>query len=67
MRNLEFGYTLPKHWVQKASLQDVRFYIAGQNLFTISNLPDVDPEQADNNILGYPTMKIINIGLNLKF
>lgn len=67
MRNLEFGYTLPKHWAQKASLQDVRFYIAGQNLFTISNLPDVDPEQADNNILGYPTMKIINIGLNLKF
>ena len=67
LRNLEFGYTLPKFLVQKANISDVRFYVAGTNLLTFSNAPGVDPESPETNGLGYPTTRVINVGINLKF
>ena len=67
LRNLEFGYTVPKHITQKALISDLRLYVAGTNLFTITNAPGIDPESDESNGLGYPTTRIINIGLNLKF
>ncbi|WP_019539923.1 SusC/RagA family TonB-linked outer membrane protein [Proteiniphilum sp. X52] len=67
VRNLEFGYTVPKSIVNKASISDLRLYLAGQNLFGLTNLINVDPEIQDTNGLAYPTMRIINVGLTLKF
>jgi TonB-linked outer membrane protein, SusC/RagA family/TonB-dependent outer membrane receptor, SusC/RagA subfamily, signature region len=67
LRNLEFGYTLPKSIVNRASISDVRFYVAGQNLFGLTNLIGVDPEINETNGLAYPTMRIINVGITLKF
>ncbi len=67
LRNLEFGYTLPKNLLAKAKIVNLRFYVAGTNLFALSNVQGVDPEQQDDNGLGYPTMRVFNIGMNLKF
>jgi len=67
LRNLEFGYTVPKSFVNKASISDLRLYVAGQNLFGLTNLIGVDPEIIDTNGLAYPTMRIINVGITLKF
>ena len=67
VRNLEFGYNFPKSIVEKASLSDLRLYVAGQKLFGISNLIGVDPEIQETNGLAYPTTRIVNIGLTVKF
>ncbi|MCD8043569.1 MAG: TonB-dependent receptor [Tannerellaceae bacterium] len=67
LSNLDFGYTLPKHIVRKAHIENLRIYLAGQNLFAITNVQGVDPEQRDTNGLAYPTMRMVNIGINLKF
>ncbi|MFS8616689.1 MAG: SusC/RagA family TonB-linked outer membrane protein, partial [Solitalea sp.] len=67
LRNLELGYSLPQKFLNPLSLSHVRFYIAGQNLFTISNLDGVDPEGDATNGLGYPTIRIVNFGLNVQF
>lgn len=67
LRNLEFGYNFPKSIVSKASLSDLRLYVAGQNLFGFTNLIGVDPEIQDTNGLAYPTMRIVNLGITLKF
>lgn len=67
LRNLEIGYTIPKQILSKAMISDLRVYIAGQNLLTVSNLPGVDPEITQTSGLVYPTTRIINIGINLKF
>lgn len=67
VRNLEFGYNVPKHIVNKISISDLRLYFSGQNLFGFTNLVGVDPEIQDTNGLAYPTMRIINLGLTLKF
>lgn len=67
LRNLEFGYTLPKQIVAKAGISNVRLYLSGTNLLTISNLPIMDPECVNTNGLDYPTMRVFNVGINLKF
>lgn len=67
VRNLEFGYNVPKSIVEKASLSDLRIYLAGQNLIGLSNLIGVDPEIQETNGLAYPTTRIVNIGLTVKF
>lgn len=67
VRNMEFGYTIPKSILERMSISDLRLYVAGQNLFGITNLIGVDPEINETNGLAYPTMRIINVGLTLKF
>lgn len=66
LRNLEVGYTFPKEWLQRCKISNLRIYLAGQNLFTLTNVP-IDPEVSAANGAAYPTMRIINLGLTLKF
>ncbi|WP_083257039.1 SusC/RagA family TonB-linked outer membrane protein [Arcticibacter eurypsychrophilus] len=67
LRNLELGYNIPKKILSKVNISGVRVYVAGTNLFAITNVEGADPEQQDENGLGYPTMRMYNFGLNLKF
>lgn len=67
LRNFELGYTFPKQFVNKAGMSDVRMYVGGTNIFTLTNIKGVDPESDQSNGLGYPTTRVINVGVNLKF
>lgn len=67
LRNLELGYTVPKKILAKSMIADLRFYVAGTNLFTLTNVPGIDPEIEESNGLAYPTTRVINVGLNIKF
>lgn len=67
LRNLELGYTFPKQWLNKTGLSHLRLFVSGTNLLTLSNLSVMDPECASDNGLDYPPMRIINVGVNLKF
>lgn len=46
LKNLSFGYALPKQWIEKVGVENMRIYFAGTNLFTIDDLKKygVDPE-----------------------
>jgi TonB-linked SusC/RagA family outer membrane protein len=67
LRNIELGYTVPKQLVNRAGISDMRLYVGGSNIFTLTNIKGVDPESDQTNGLGYPTMRVINVGINLKF
>ena len=67
LRNLEFGYSLPKSILAKAFITDLRLYVSGQNLLTLTNTHGIDPEIENSAGLAYPTTRIINLGLTLKF
>lgn len=67
LRNLEFGYSLPKTLLAKAFISDLRLYVSGQNLLTLTNTHGIDPEIENSAGLAYPTTRIINLGLTLKF
>ncbi|NDV60345.1 TonB-dependent receptor [Bacteroides sp. 519] len=79
LKTLELGYTLPKIWVHKVGIQDLRFYVNAYNLLTITGLDNIDPERpgrqggannnADEGILfyNYPVNRTFNIGATIKF
>ena len=48
LKNLTLDYTLPKKWVDAINFESIKFYISGDNLFTLTPLkkhaPNYDPE-----------------------
>ena len=71
MKNIQLGYTLPKAWVNKAGLGNVRVYLSGDNLLTFTDILNVfDPEAIGGgwgNGRLYPLQKNISVGLNVNF
>lgn len=68
LKTLALGYNLPKHLLLKASIRQLRVYVAGTNLFTINPLKkyDIDPEAPSGQAAYYyPQQKTVSIGLNL--
>lgn len=66
LKQIEVGYTLPKKTLSKIGVSDLRIYLTGSNIFSISSFKDWDVEMAGNG-LGYPLQQTFNIGLNLTF
>lgn len=69
LKNVEIGYTLPKHLIRFAGLQNVRFYVQGMNLLTFDGLDDVDVDPETNNGDGswYPIQRIFNFGVDITY
>ena len=68
LKNIEIGYTIPMNrLVPKLGATGLRFYVAGYNLLTLSELKFVDPETSDEGYQTYPQMRIINTGVKLTF
>lgn len=44
LKNLTLGYTLPASVTQSIGMTDLRFYVTGQNVFTITDYSGLDPE-----------------------
>lgn len=74
LRNAQLGYTLPASLTQRIKLQKVRFYVSGQNLFTISSYSGMDPEVGQSSSLSrgidygiYPQNISFTGGINVTF
>lgn len=67
MKNLQFGYKLPKHVTENSFLSSVRIFASAQNLLTWTSLPkDLDPESPSDNRY-YPQVKTYTFGVNVNF
>jgi len=79
MKNLVLGYTLPREWVQKATISNLRVYIQAENLITITKYTGLDPELTLRDMGsgsdlargidggGYPNIIKYIFGVNLTF
>lgn len=68
MKNVQFGYTFPKKWMDRLGVQNLRIYYSAENLFTIHNmLVDFDPETKVERGSNYPLSKTHSFGINLTF
>jgi len=69
LKNLAFGYTLPEKLTMKAKMSKVRFFLSGQNLFTITKYTGLEPEVggSGNDCNVYPVTRLYTIGLNITF
>ena len=64
LKSVNLSYKLPKKWIEKARLQSARFFIQGQNLFTITGYKGRDPEvAADHDV--YPPLSVYTAGLHI--
>ncbi len=64
LKNVEIGYTIKSI----KGIKDMRLYISGQNLFTITDYTGLDPETIDLMDKGtYPSSKAFLFGVNIKF
>ena len=65
LKNLSLGYTLPRELTKKVKMDNVRFYISGNDLFSLSGFPKGwDPEVGTE---GYPITTSLLFGVSVNF
>lgn len=71
LKTLQLGYSIPKQYLDKLSINRLRFYVSGQNLFTFSHYVEGwDPEMSNEGYAGssyYPITKMWLFGCNINF
>ena len=78
LKNIQLSYTLPRTWLKKLRMKSAMVFVNAQNLFTITDFyQGFDPEVAysgsgDGVELGavaynYPQVKVVTMGVELKF
>ncbi|PKB43298.1 TonB-linked SusC/RagA family outer membrane protein [Cellulophaga sp. RHA19] len=69
LRAITLGYTLPKDITNRMTLDNVRIYLRGDNLFTWQSHKGIDPEQslAGTTDSRSSLLKTISLGLNVQF
>ena len=79
LKTLTVGYSLPSRWTRRWFIDQLRFFVSGENLLTWTNYIGMDPETVDittgidgvltgNGIQGsYPLARKFTIGVTFKF
>ncbi|ULB35028.1 MULTISPECIES: SusC/RagA family TonB-linked outer membrane protein [Proteiniphilum] len=77
LKNAQIGYTFPKKMMNKINLNNLRLFLSGENLFTITSLTS----QFDPEVLGtgysstwasgvtktYPLVRTLSVGMSINF
>jgi hypothetical protein len=72
LKNLTFGYSLPKKWMDKANMEAVRVYFSGENLgyyapgFHTEHMDPESAKQGDKSHI-YPWQKTFMFGIDITF
>lgn len=74
LRNVQVGYTLPEQISGKIGIKSMRFYVAANNLITLTRYMGFDPDVGSGNPLFagvdngiFPQARVIMGGLNFRF
>lgn len=75
LRNLQLGYNFPSSLTDKLNISNLRLYVAGQNLWFLSDYETFDPEVSEDDDDGgngvssstVPSNKMFSVGLNVTF
>ena len=66
MRTLQLGYNLPQNLLEKVGMSSTRFYVSGQNLFTLKT-GDFTVSDPENPNWAYPHATSVSVGVQLGF
>jgi TonB-linked SusC/RagA family outer membrane protein len=75
LKNISLGYTLKESLTNRLGIGKTRFYVTGQNVFTITSYSGLDPElgytdgnkQLNVDYAQYPQARTWTFGLNVTF
>lgn len=63
LKSLNIGYQFPKKWLKNLDISSASIALQASNLFTITNLENMDPE----SLRGYPIQRSYGATLNITF
>jgi len=66
MQSLSIAWHFPDVWMQRIRIKSSKLYVQGQNLFTITSYPGLDPETAASTEI-YPPTRVVTAGLQIIF
>lgn len=67
LKSAQLSYRLPSRWIDTAGFQQVRAYVSGRNLFTLTPLDIMDPELRNGAAHEYPPNRTFTFGLQTSF
>ena len=69
IKNITLGYTLPKSWMNKASLNSVRVFGSVDNLAIFSHLQGMDPQYnfSGQTDYSYSPNRTVSLGVEVNF
>jgi len=75
LSNVNLGYNIPKHLIEKANISSIRVYVSASNLWLWTKYKGPDPEinvSSSATVLGYdlgtpPVPRVIQAGANITF
>lgn len=80
LKNLTLGYSLPAKVIRTLGMSKCRFYVTGENLWTICNKSWIDPEVSNVSSTGgegdtsagryyrsYPSLRYYGVGIDVTF
>ena len=66
LKNLVLGYNLPQTLVGKIGMKNVRAYLSGDNVFTLTKYTGADPERTGSGRFAtFPQVRIYSAGLKV--
>jgi len=65
LKTVELGYSLPKSWINRYRINNIRVFFRGQNLLTFSDFKLWDPEMGKSNGQDYPLTKSYLVGFSV--
>jgi TonB-linked SusC/RagA family outer membrane protein len=70
LRNVRFGYDLPKNFLSRIKVSSARVFVSGDNLWTLTKYSGMDPEiglgpGGGNSVDRYPISRKVLFGINL--
>ncbi len=66
LQSAQLGDNLPKRWTRTLSIENVKLYVNGRNLFLFTKMPD-DGVGTNHDSKNYPVKKQVNFGINIQF
>ena len=63
IKNITLSYKLPKNWVNRIFLNQMKAFVSIENVATFTSLPSgIDPERIEWN---YPSFRTVSFGINI--
>ena len=66
LQSVQLAYNLPQQWTRNLSIQNLKIFVNGRNLFLLTRMPD-DGVGANHDSKNYPVKKQFNFGINIQF
>jgi TonB-linked SusC/RagA family outer membrane protein len=74
LKNIQLGYTFPKNLISPIGIENIRLYVAGNNLVTLTKYKGLDPDFVNTDVwdrgtdnFAFPNTSSVMFGLDLTF